>query len=544
MKKKLLTLSMCLASLGGLYAQKTVYYNEGIVTDLGQLKTGDKIVFQNKTNDRPGFIDLSNENSNLIFAKTGLFNKEMFDFIKTTTKTFDSGKVFEVEVNSENNTYKFKNVENQQYIKNNTESSTQMSTISEDVDNTFIIQASGTEQWRIASSSNHNLAFDAESSHPVLYSGAGSSSGRAQTIYRVTETKPETPWHYMAAYLITGDSQRQGNCMENNTATYNQGIYCGNKVQNNNESQLWRLEENPDEAGVFAIVSKVNGGVGSIGNVISPDGGGARYPFSSDNKIYQFKLTKTDNALGTPTLRITRKEVNTGTNGLSGFAINVAGSGQGFYLNEWNTQDNGFKANMWTMVMTADLKDAGEYALGTFSAPYMVTIPEGVTAYVATETNQSTLILEELTLTNNILPANTPVVLKSDEAGVYPMLQTTGTADEITLPNLLAGTASDRKLTPSTGAFVLSQANGETGFYSYTGSAIGAFKAYLPKTTADGEQIRVKSIQFPSEGTTGVENIKNNVETKNAPIYNLNGQRVINPTKGIYIKNGKKFIVK
>jgi hypothetical protein len=27
-------------------------------------------------------------------------------------------------------------------------------------------------------------------------------------------------------------------------------------------------------------------------------------------------------------------------------------------------------------------------------------------------------------------------------------------------------------------------------------------------------------------------------------IYGINGLRVINPTKGIYIKNGKKFIIK
>jgi hypothetical protein len=46
--------------------------------------------------------------------------------------------------------------------------------------------------------------------------------------------------------------------------------------------------------------------------------------------------------------------------------------------------------------------------------------------------------------------------------------------------------------------------------------------------------------------STGIEAIKN-VKTfnENAPIFNLNGVRVQNAAqKGIYIQNGKKFVVK
>ena len=48
---------------------------------------------------------------------------------------------------------------------------------------------------------------------------------------------------------------------------------------------------------------------------------------------------------------------------------------------------------------------------------------------------------------------------------------------------------------------------------------------------------------FETGETTGVANIENPVSADGA-YYNLNGQQVANPTKGVYIKNGKKVIIK
>lgn len=56
--------------------------------------------------------------------------------------------------------------------------------------------------------------------------------------------------------------------------------------------------------------------------------------------------------------------------------------------------------------------------------------------------------------------------------------------------------------------------------------------------------LNIKSVTLTLEGvSTGINTVKvtNNA---NAPIYNLSGQRVDNPTKGIYIQNGHKFIIK
>lgn len=46
------------------------------------------------------------------------------------------------------------------------------------------------------------------------------------------------------------------------------------------------------------------------------------------------------------------------------------------------------------------------------------------------------------------------------------------------------------------------------------------------------------------EGTTGIENIAQPSTLSNQPIYDLNGRRVAQPTKGLYIINGKKVILK
>ena len=51
------------------------------------------------------------------------------------------------------------------------------------------------------------------------------------------------------------------------------------------------------------------------------------------------------------------------------------------------------------------------------------------------------------------------------------------------------------------------------------------------------------AIQFGNAGTTGIDTI-GTMEQTNGTYYNLNGQRVAQPTKGLYIQNGKKVIKK
>ena len=78
------------------------------------------------------------------------------------------------------------------------------------------------------------------------------------------------------------------------------------------------------------------------------------------------------------------------------------------------------------------------------------------------------------------------------------------------------------------------------GFYRLAvGGYIGANKAFI--YSGDGSEIKVR---FEDEDATGIEGIFTE-EDDNAPIYDLTGRKVNDTSKpGIYIKNGKKYIVR
>ena len=107
-------------------------------------------------------------------------------------------------------------------------------------------------------------------------------------------------------------------------------------------------------------------------------------------------------------------------------------------------------------------------------------------------------------------------------------------------------------------AYVLGKKEGEVGLYkaelnmNEEGVKVGketgthflnnAGKAYLPASAIASTQ---GVLRFNFGGTTAIESVLNNSTDANAPIYDLTGRRVMNTVKGgIYIQNGKKFIVK
>ena len=65
--------------------------------------------------------------------------------------------------------------------------------------------------------------------------------------------------------------------------------------------------------------------------------------------------------------------------------------------------------------------------------------------------------------------------------------------------------------------------------------------------TADDLNAATEALKAAEEAfntATGIESVKVEDLTKDGAVYNLNGVRVTNPTKGLYIKNGKKYMVK
>ena len=82
-----------------------------------------------------------------------------------------------------------------------------------------------------------------------------------------------------------------------------------------------------------------------------------------------------------------------------------------------------------------------------------------------------------------------------------------------------------------------------TVFSAKPNTNMKGFRAYfaIPDGTA------ASALRVVIDGTaTSIKNIDSEVVESNAPVYNLQGQRVDgnNLTPGIYVKAGKKFVVK
>lgn len=89
--------------------------------------------------------------------------------------------------------------------------------------------------------------------------------------------------------------------------------------------------------------------------------------------------------------------------------------------------------------------------------------------------------------------------------------------------------------------YILNKVNDVVGFYKANGQTVAKNRAYLQTGTAAARIL----ISLDEEGnTTGIEELQNANNEELKSYYNLNGQRVVNPTKGLYIVNGKKVIVK
>ena len=158
-------------------------------------------------------------------------------------------------------------------------------------------------------------------------------------------------------------------------------------------------------------------------------------------------------------------------------------------------------------------------------------LPEDVTAYVVTDVQGDAVAVEAL----DYIPASTGVLLYSETAAEsVSAMPYTGEAGTIPT-NLLVGSLEAQTVSNAyllyNNQFILAQ----------DGTTVGAHRCYLPMS-ASAQGVPVLKIGTPGT-VTGVETISTNGNGDNT-YYNLMGQPVANPTPGIYIRGGKKVIVK
>ncbi|MBQ9640473.1 MAG: hypothetical protein IJV06_02805 [Bacteroidaceae bacterium] len=194
------------------------------------------------------------------------------------------------------------------------------------------------------------------------------------------------------------------------------------------------------------------------------------------------------------------------------------------FLDDVKVESVGGAANV-----TAPLNASG-YA--TFCSQYPLDLDnmENGTAWIVKSVaDDGAIKFEQATGT---VKGGTPLFLMGDAGATV----TIPSVDSNVTPagNLLVGTLAPTYVSDGYGL------SGNT-FMTINAGVVPAGKAYLPTgVMASGAKPR---FVFGEEDATGIQTVKTGGQLDGI-IYNLRGQRVANPVKGIYIQNGKKILVK
>lgn len=191
--------------------------------------------------------------------------------------------------------------------------------------------------------------------------------------------------------------------------------------------------------------------------------------------------------------------------------------------------------------------DAEGYA--TFYSAVPAIVPEGLQAGLVTVNEQQRLLINYCYGAGEVIPAKTGVLLKGAE-GSYPQVFQAATTT-VPAENLLHGTITDQETAaPEAGKdyrfykLSLDNDNQNLGFYwgaedgaAFTNKAGRAYLA-IEKTEAAVKGFSITDLE------TGIGQVSGNETMSNGAVYDLQGRRVEKAVRGMYIQNGRKFIVK
>lgn len=200
-----------------------------------------------------------------------------------------------------------------------------------------------------------------------------------------------------------------------------------------------------------------------------------------------------------------------------------------FYLNGWDGENAKWKVFEIESV-EIPLNAAGTKSYATTYLPFSVSAAEGAELYTG-ELNGKDM---NLTKSHTGVAAEQGIVLVGESSATKAVLTIgEGTATSNGLEGTLTPKAVEAK-----SVLTLGMSDSKVGFFAFTGTQIGANKAYVQKTAG------ASAVMINFGEVTGIENAVA-PEAANAPLYDLSGRRVVKAVKGgLYIQNGKKFIAR
>lgn len=185
--------------------------------------------------------------------------------------------------------------------------------------------------------------------------------------------------------------------------------------------------------------------------------------------------------------------------------------------------------------VTANEGETGEY-WATFYDVCGYQAPSGTQVFKVTLSDSGISMTE---IEDGIVKSGEGVVLKST-SGSIPLTPTISASATSYSDNSLLGTMTS--ISNPGNAYVLNKKSSGIGFYKLkdTGT-IGANKAYLVYSGSGSESREF----FGFNEITGIESIFKSLEPKaDGQYYDLQGRSVASPTKGLYIVNGKKVVIR
>ena len=200
-------------------------------------------------------------------------------------------------------------------------------------------------------------------------------------------------------------------------------------------------------------------------------------------------------------------------------------------LNWWYDNDGNAK---WYLIEATDIEvalhAAGTASYATTYLPFSVSAAKGAELYTG-ELNGNDM---NLTKSHTGVAAEQGIVLVGESSATKAVLTIgEGKATGRGLVGTLAPKTVEAK-----SVLTLGMSDSKVGFFAFTGTQIGANKAYVEKTGG------ASAVMINFGEVTGIENAVA-PEAANAPLYDLSGRRVVKAVKGgLYIQNGKKFIAR
>ena len=167
-------------------------------------------------------------------------------------------------------------------------------------------------------------------------------------------------------------------------------------------------------------------------------------------------------------------------------------------------------------------------------------------AYYVSEVNSTQARLQEIEANKDgyvTIPACTGVILASGETTQQSYILTSTESATAVGTNCLKANIANYVLPADNGTnYNYTLAAGPVFKHSSGSGTLAAGKAFLRTTI--GEEARGFNLVFDEDETTAVADVRTKKEDVSGDYYDLSGRKVVQPTRGLYIVNGKKVFIK